>query len=128
MKQMTTMTGTYFDRVKGRERTTEYPPTNSSVTKPLQMTGRPVAREMLEGSGRRGYQRGSLLLPSPCNKATQAGQGERSTDATVRSNSEQDGKGESTRDDASCLATGHRKAYCTGCIHVKDVGIGKPQS
>lgn len=50
----------------------------------------------------------------------------REIDATV-SNSEQDGKGESTRDDASCLATGHRKAYCTGRIHVKDVGIGKPR-
>jgi len=46
------------DRLKGRERATEYPPTNSTVTKPSpspppsRMTGRPAAR-MEEGWGRR---------------------------------------------------------------------------
>lgn len=80
------------------------------------MTGRPVARGMLESWGRRRYQKESLLLLPASRRSGRA-------EARDRRDGEQDGKGESTRDDASYLATGHRKAYCIGRIHVKDVGI-----
>lgn len=51
--------------VRSGERTrgsTEYPPTNSSVTETPRMTGRPAARGMQDGSGRRGYRGRSISL------------------------------------------------------------------
>lgn len=58
---------------KERERTTEYSPRNSNVTKPSQMTGRPAAREMQEGWGRRGIREDLSFSPSSsCVEAVRA--------------------------------------------------------